>query len=113
METKKYHGKKEQMIEREKELCKILKTMMDSDANFAKPFSEFWRGCSPSQAPGAFGLFGLWLSGEGGSKINGKNVADYYDKETFEGIKELKNFMKKYELYLDWYDPGTIMILFK
>lgn len=102
-----------EMMRKEEELVLALKTMMDENANFAKPFSEFWRGCSPAQAPGAFGLFGLWLSGEGGSKINGKNVADYYDQATFEGSSEMKSFMKKHGLYLDWYDPGTIMVLFK
>lgn len=101
------------MVEKELELTNIMKSMLDKDANFVKPFSEFWRGCSPTEIPGIYGLYGLWLCGEGSSKINGKNVADYYDKETFEGIKELKNFMKKYGLYLDWYDPGTIMVLFK
>ena len=113
MEIKKYHGKREQMIEHEKELCKILKTMMDEDSDFIKPLSEFWRGSSSEQVPGLFGLYGFWMSGEGGSKINGKNVADYYDNKNFNGSPEMKSFMKKHELYLEWYDPGTIMVLFR
>lgn len=106
-------NKNSKMVEKELELTNIMKSMLDKDANFVKPFSEFWRGCSPTQAPGVYGLFGLWLSGEGGSKINGKKVADYYDQNTFEGSPEMKSFMKKHGLYLDWYDPGTIMVLFK
>ena len=102
-----------EIIEKEKELVNELKTIMDSNANFVKPFSEFWKDCSPEQAPGAYGLYGLWLSGEGTSKINGKNVADYYNKDTFSGSADMKKFMNKYNLYLSWYDPGTIMVLFK
>lgn len=102
-----------EMMRKEEELVLELKAIMDEDANFVKPFSEFWRGCSPAQAPGAFGLYGLWLSGEGRSKIRGKNVADYYNEKTFEGSSDMKKFMKKHGLYLDWYDPGTIMVLFK
>lgn len=102
-----------EMMRKEDELVLALKPLMDSDANFVRPFSEFWRGCSPTQAPGAYGIYGLWMSGEGSSKIRGKNVADYYDQETFEGSEDMKKFMKKHGLYLDWYDPETIMVLFK
>lgn len=102
-----------EMMRKEDELVLALKPLMDSDANFVRPFSEFWRGCSPAQAPGAYGIYGLWMSGEGGSKIHGKNVADYYDQATFKGTDDMKRFMEKHGLYLDWYDPGTIMILFK
>lgn len=46
-----------EIIEKEKRLVNELKTIMDSDANFVKPFSEFWKDCSPEQAPGAYGLY--------------------------------------------------------
>ena len=101
------------MLKREKELCKVLKSLMDEDANFVKPYSEFWRNTTEKEFPIEFRQYGLWLSGEGSSKINGNNVADYYNDKTFDGSRELKNFMKKYNLTLEWYDSGTIILYFK
>lgn len=94
------------MLKKEQELCNKLKSMMDTTANFVKPLSEFYKGTEFENK-----VFGLWCSGEGKSCIDEIPIADYYNN--YNGINELKLFMKKYNLYLDWYDPGTIFIYFK
>lgn len=99
-------------IKREKEVVEAMKAIMDEDGLFVRPLSEFWRGSTFAETS-AFGLYGLWLDGSGSSTINGKRIADYYNKRLFEGSNELKNFCKAHDLYLEWYDPETIMLLFK
>ncbi len=96
----------------EEELTLSLKCILDKDANFVRPLSEFWKGCTPDETP-LFGCYGLWISGEGGSKINGQDVANFHDPKTFRGSYEMKKFMEDHNLYLEWYDPGTIVIFFK
>lgn len=97
-------------IEKENEIVAILKTMLDSDANFARPLSEFWRGTGPNESS-AWGLYGVWLSGEGGSCINGESVADYYGN--YYGSKGFQEFCERHDLDIEWYDPGTLFLLFK
>ena len=100
------------LLKKEKALAELLKEKMDTNANFVRPLSEFWKGSRPEDS-GVYGCYGLWLSGEGGSCIKGQRIADYYDPLAFNGIDELKAFAKAYNMYLDWNDCGTPVLLFK
>lgn len=56
----------------------------------------------------------IWFSGEGGTTINGESVIYYYDT----GVKytthpKLEEFMKRHNMYVEWYDPGTPLLYFK
>lgn len=74
--------------------------------SFVKPLSEFYKGTKQI-------AFGLWLSGEGSTTINGNLIADYYDYNNFDGCTELKAWMAANNMYLTWYDCGTIHLYFK
>ena len=99
----------------EKQLVNDLKTLLSDKAgeNFAKPLSEFWKGCTREQCP-IVGCKGVWFSADGGSIMkdtDGEYPCDYYT-----GYKhpEFQKFLDKYEnyVYLTWYDPGTPLIMF-
>jgi hypothetical protein len=96
--------------EREVKMAKELKEILDPDANFVRPLSEFWKGCTKEQTL-SVGHYGLWLSGEGGSMIDGDYAAYYYDKVLNEGHKKLKDFMIKWNLKLRWHDCGTPILI--
>ena len=97
-------------VEKEFELVELLKGLMDEGHNFVKPLSEFWRGSDKNECC-VFGVNGLWITNE--CTIHDKPVADYYNEDLFDGSPELKSFMRKYDLYLTWYDPETIFLEFK
>ena len=89
-----------------------LKELLDEDANFVRPLSDFWNGCTKEQLPGVYGRFGLWLSGEGGSMIDGEYAADYYSKNNTNVHEKLQDFVIANNLELVWFDCGT-PLLFK
>lgn len=97
----------------ENELIEKLKTILDPENNFAKPLSDFWKGCSKFQCPFVYGHYGIWLSGEGGSTIDGEHAAYYYDYETSHGHTKLRKFMKENGLKLRWYDCATPILIFE
>ena len=47
------------------------------------------------------------------SEYNGNLIADYYDYNNFDGCTELKAWMAANNMYLTWYDCGTIHLYFK
>jgi hypothetical protein len=97
---------------KEIQLVNELKDILDEDANFVRPLSEFWKNCSKDQCS-LVNHFGLWLSGEGGSKIDGEYAAHYYDSDLYYGSPRLKEFMDKHDLRVYWYDCGTPVLIFK
>lgn len=98
-------------VEREIFMVKELLTILDYPA-FVKPLSEFWKGCNRETCP-LVGIYGVWLSGEGGSMIDDEYAAYYYDKELSKGHPKLQKFMKKHNLKLRWFDCGTPILLFE
>jgi hypothetical protein len=92
----------------ERALCNKLKDILDKNANFVKPLSEFWKGCTREQCS-LVGYYGLWLSGEGSSQIDGEYVLDYYADKVHD---KLQKFMDENNLHVEWYDCGTPVILF-
>ena len=99
----------EKIKQLELDLVKELKSILDSDANFCRPLSDFWKGCSQEECH-IVGTFGIWFSGEGGSCIDGYFAADYYQDYIHNKIED---FMQKHKLHLGWYDCGTPMMLFE
>ena len=96
----------------EKDVCSILKSMMDKDNNFVRPLSDFWKNMKKDICP-IVDCYGLWISGDGTSCINHKSIVDYYDTNLYHGCKQLQEFMNKHNMYLSWYDPSTALIFFK
>ena len=75
--------------------------------NFVKPLSEFWKGCPNDPM---FNTYGLWISGEGGTLMkDGCYAVDYNSK--FQVHPDVEEFMKFHGLELNWYDPGTAMLI--
>ena len=89
----------------ELKMVESIKKVLDP-GSFVRPLSEFFAGTNEI-------AFGLWLSGEGGSNINEYPIADYYNENLFDGCKELKDWMNTNNMYLSWYDCGTIFLYFK
>jgi hypothetical protein len=89
----------------ELQMVKSIKTILD-EGSFVKPLSEFYNGTNES-------AFGLWMGAEGNTNINGYPIADYYDYNNCEGCPELKTWMENNNMYLTWYDCGTIFLYFK
>jgi hypothetical protein len=96
----------------EEALVLNLKTILDKDHNFARPLSEFWKGCTKEQTC-AYNHYGVWFSGEGSTTISGDYAAYYYDYTLNGGHPLLQEFMKQYDLKLYWYDCGTPFLIFK
>lgn len=99
--------------QRELKMVEEFKNLLDADANFVRPLSDFWKGCTKDQLPGIFGEYGLWLSGEGGSMIDGDYAAYYYDKELSQGHAKIQDFIIGNNLELVWFDCGTPMLIAK
>lgn len=99
----------EKIKQLELDLVKELKLILDVDSNFARPLSDFWKGCTQEECH-IVGTYGIWFSAEGGSCIEGYNAVDYYQDFIHEKFKE---FMKKHKLHLSWWDCGTPMLLFE
>ena len=99
--------------QRELKMVEEFKQLLDADANFVRPLSDFWKGCTKEQVPGIFGTYGLWLSGEGGSMIDGEYAAYYYDKELSKGHAKIQDFIIGNNLELTWFDCGTPMLIAK
>jgi hypothetical protein len=99
-------------VTQENHLVEEMKRIMDTDANFAKPLSDFWKGCEPKDTM-AYGLYGVWFSGEGGSMIDRDYAAYYYDKSLSEGHPKLQELIKEHDLELIWHDCGTPMLVIK
>lgn len=97
---------------KENELVNKLKEILDPDANFVKPLSEFWKGVSKDECE-LVDHYGVWISGEGGSQIDGEYAAHYYNSDLHYGSPQLKEFMDKHDLRVYWYDCGTPVLLFK
>lgn len=95
-------------IEKENRLVNELKAILDKNANFVRPLSEFWKGCSIKECV-LVNQYGLWLSSEGSSCIGGYNAIDYYQDFIHPIIKD---FMKENGLMLEWYDCGTPVMIF-
>ena len=91
----------------ELKMAKQLKELLDADANFVRPLSDFWNGCTKEQLPGVHGQFGLWLSGEGGSMVDGEYAAYYYNKDNTKVHEKLQDFVIANNLELIWFDCGT------
>ena len=79
--------------------------------NFAKPLSEFWEGCQPHECA-VYGCTGVWFSAEGGTTMKDNTIpADAYSDFLH---PEFKEFLKNHKnVYLDWYDGGTPMLIMK
>ena len=95
---------------KENELVNALKEILDSNANFARSLSEFWKGLSKDECE-LVNHYGVWFSGEGGSQINGEYAAHYYDLN--QGQKLLLEFLEENDLKIYWYDCATPVLLFK
>ena len=50
----------ENIHKRELKMVEDFKKLLDSDANFVRPLSDFWKGCKPKDTM-AYGLYGLWF----------------------------------------------------
>ena len=99
-------------VTKENHLVAEMKRIMDTGADFAKPLSDFWKGCEPKDTM-AYGLYGVWFSAEGGSMIDGEYAAYYYDKSLSEGHPKLQELIKDHDLELIWHDCGTPMLVIK
>lgn len=86
-------------------MVESIKKILDK-GSFVRPLSEFYKGTNQI-------AFGLWMGSEGNTNINGYPVADYYDYNNFDGCPELKAWMEANNMYLTWYDCGTIHLYFK
>jgi hypothetical protein len=93
----------------EKELTEKFKILLDKNANFARPLSEFWKGCSVKECC-LVGIYGIWFSAEGSSCISKQNIVDYYNDFVHPDVRK---FLKDNNMYLSWYDCSTPIILFK
>lgn len=80
---------------KEEQLVQKAKKFFDNGSS-VKPLSEFGNGG-----------FGLWLSGEGTTTINGLPIADYYNN--YQGLPKFQKFCEKNNLDFEWYDAGTIL----
>ena len=106
----------ENIHKRELKMVELFKKLLDNDANFVRPLSDFWKGCEPKDAMTygltmAYGLYGLCSSGEGGTMIDGEYAAYYYDKDLSKGHAKIQDFIKKHDLELIWHDCGTPMLV--
>ena len=89
------------------ELSKIISDK--KGCNFVKPLSEFWKGCPDDPM---YNTYGLWISGDGGTLMkDGSYAVDYNVNNQVH--PDIKAFMKFYDLDLEWYDPGTAMLLIR
>ena len=100
----------ENFHKRELKMVEGFKKLLDNDANFVHPLSDFWKGCKPKDTM-AYGLYGLWFSGEGGTMIDGEYAAYYYDKALSKGHAKIQDFIKEHDLELIWHDCGTPMLV--
>lgn len=98
--------------ETEKQITEDFKSLLDKDANFARPLSEFWKGCNRDECY-LVGHYGVWFSGEGGSMIDRDYAAYYYFPTLYEGSPKIKDFLNKWNLRVFWYDCGTCMLISK
>ena len=56
----------------------------------------------------------IWFSGEGGTTINGESIIYYYSTGVeYTMHPKLEEFMKRHNMYVEWYDAGTPFLYFK